>query len=424
MSRSVALPVVIALGWAVLVTVQNWNGWAMDATALYMAGKSYGAEIWSLVYDDTPLTFYKEAPEQWAAWRPEGTWDHPDFTPFLYPPIWAALMAGLSEVISLVTFFRLVLLTNVAATLAMIWMLWKLVAPRQMDATLWTLLSVIFLTISASGIASYQLGQLQPMVYAMVVGAMLALSRGRDVTAGGLLALAAAIKLTPALFVVILVMEKRWRALMAFALVGGGLGALSILIAGWPLHAAFLNKISVLDAHTLFAPILISLELCLTQISEMVRGVAVQDFSDPRSIPDLPWVTWVVRATLVAGLVAIWAATRSLSEPPRLWLRLLAMVLLTTVTGPLGWVHYMLLPMLMLPALAEILPRRVAMIAILFTAAVFSDHVLTWLLGGPKGDVTLIFLSLGTALALFIGLLVRGRQLSAPKGLPPRAQSL
>lgn len=60
-------------------------------------------------------------------------------------------------------------------------------------------------------------GQVSVLLMALVLGAWLQLQRGRQVAAGALLGLAAAIKLYPGVFVILFVAARAWRALAAFA---------------------------------------------------------------------------------------------------------------------------------------------------------------------------------------------------------------
>lgn len=77
-----------------------------------------------------------------------------------------------------------------------------------------------------------QLGQVHLLVLGAVVAAFALEDRGHDLAAGGLLALAAALKVTPALFVADAVLRRRWREVAGFVAGVTTLGVVALLRYG------------------------------------------------------------------------------------------------------------------------------------------------------------------------------------------------
>lgn len=97
---------------------------------------------------------------------------------------------------------------------------------------------VLLLAFCANGPLQYsfKIGNTTQIVLFMVLLGMLALRRGREVTAGVLLGSAALIKLPLLLLGVYFAARGRWRVALAGAAVCAAAGGLSILIFGWDLH--------------------------------------------------------------------------------------------------------------------------------------------------------------------------------------------
>ena len=70
------------------------------------------------------------------------------------------------------------------------------------------------------------------------------LQRGRERTAGVVLAIACGIKVLPVLLLPYLALKRRWRALIAAVAAGTILLAMSILVTGWRIHWEFITQIA------------------------------------------------------------------------------------------------------------------------------------------------------------------------------------
>ncbi len=397
--RAIALSLLPSL---VLVMTAK-DAYLVDFSALYFAAEFYAQADWANIYPPSPEFFWDPAPDAWrerAAREFAAQGATSDIvTPYVYPPIWAALMAPFTAWVPFGVASHILIAVNAAALVAIIWMGYHLMAHEDMQLTHWSLMCVGLSIYSIAFVLAFLLGQPQVVVNAMILGSMVLLLRGHDVSAGGLLAFAAAIKLAPAIFAILFVMEKRWTALVSFVIIGAGLALCSVMITGWPLHDAFLSKLAQLDGQTLLSRINLSLDQPLYHLNHLLTGRFENDFTKPELFDAPAWTGLTLRLVLLAGLVWIYRATRTLPDDKRLGRRVLSLSLLLILTSPLSWVHYMMLPLILLPGLwggRGFLPFYGLCVL------VFSPHVFTWLSAQQVGFLLLPALYCGTALIAFI----------------------
>lgn len=414
MSRDARLFLVLAVCFMAAVLVLNWNTWKLDMTAIYYAARSWHLGARDLVYAPGPEMIFTHPPQAWLDHALAEGWEDPFFTPFLYPPLWAALLAPVAGAVSAGAFFNGVMVASAAATVWMVWLSWAALRPTTLRPPVFFILSFGLILFSAIGYMSFWFGQAQPIVAAITLAAFVALANGRDISAGALLALAAALKLSPALLVILFIMEKRWRALGAFVVVGAGFGLASLIVGGWGLHAELLDKLGQIEERVLVSRITVSLELVLFQIQELVQGKADWIMENPRLAMEPAWIGWVVSLFLIAGLVLSWWATRDVAPRLRIWSRFLAVSMVTLIANPLGWVHYLILPLAMLPGLFDCLPRRTAIIAVAAIGGVLSMPVFFVIRVWPLGDFLQVAINLAVSMAILVLVLVGARREANP----------
>lgn len=95
--------------------------------------------------------------------------------------------------------------------------------------------------LSYPTLLTLQIGNVQIAVIALAVLATIAFERGRDALGGGLLAVAILAKIFPAILVLQLVFEKRWRAVAWTAAAAGLLGAATLAVFGEAPFRAFVT---------------------------------------------------------------------------------------------------------------------------------------------------------------------------------------
>ncbi|MEJ2035242.1 MAG: glycosyltransferase family 87 protein, partial [Maritimibacter sp.] len=343
---------VLLILFAVLVYKYLHGNWSLDLTAIYFATHFFNSGQTDLIYLPGHTLYLLPAPPEYHALAAAEGFGDGNLTPYLYPPLWLAVLAPIEARISAVEFFDGGLVVNIASLIGMIWLSWKLARQTRLGFAAWSGLSVGFLVMTTPSILGLWLNQPQIFISFLTLLAFYLLAEQRDIGAGAVLALAAAIKLSPALFVLIFVMERRWRALASFLVVGGGLALASIALMGWPMHQAFLTKLADISGHIYISRIVAGLEMLLYQLGDLVSNGTYHAFTGPYDVSEPGWITWLLRLLLIAGLLASWHVTRHLEVRPRIMMRLFAVSLVGLACNPLPWIHYLFLPLLLLPGLA------------------------------------------------------------------------
>lgn len=100
--------------------------------------------------------------------------------------------------------------------------------------------SLVIMAISPFIALAMWSGNVNPFLVVMITGAWYATTRGRSGVAGGLIAVAAALKLAPAILAWWFVVRRDWRAVGAFLVVGAAAAAVSLAGAGLQNHVDYL----------------------------------------------------------------------------------------------------------------------------------------------------------------------------------------
>lgn len=362
-ARDRALALVLLGLWAAVTTWQRWGAWPEDLSALYIAGWLWHTGQGALLYD-APPAFFGGAAESWrSAMQALGVADRTTF-PYVYPPLWAVLAAPLTGRLSPQAFFDLAAAVQIPMLAASAWLAGRLIRPATMPVSVWCAISLATLSLSMQ--AHLSILHLQPTITVgfLTLLAMERLGAGRPVAAGIALAVAAAIKLTPAAFVFLFLLDRQWRALAAFAVAGAALGLLSVALAGWPAHQAFLASL----AHVKSVAYLIAINTSILPAAlALGSALGLMPTVDPAATSHVYTSVpiWLRPTIAVAALTVVAAFARALwplPGPLRRSLGLLSLSIILALAGPLGWLHYYVVPMLLLPGLIGLLPARAAIL--------------------------------------------------------------
>lgn len=342
--------------WVAFAVWRDAGQWSIDLSALFMAGHVVATGAPELIYGTASDWFGGPPPEAWvAALADMGETAHrPTF--YIYPPIWAHLTAPLADALSPRAFFdlgRLAVTLSMAVTVMVLHRLMAArVAPAVFAAAAILLIETSMPTITAIGFA-----QPQVLVIGLIALSVQRFAAGGRIGAGVLLGLAAGIKITPILLILMFLGERDWRAPLAALVTAGAMAALSLAVAGWEVHALFLARAAEVDAlvplvglNLTFETVVHDLGLPLTPCLACLA---------PQHGLNTPFVGWLSFCLMLTAMLAALFATRGLPRRTRLALRLLLLYLSVTFFGSLAWVHYYALPVLMLPGFAALLPRRV-----------------------------------------------------------------
>lgn len=420
-----AVPVALVLAWAALAlwagaTFLVYRGsWGNDLAALWFAGHFWAEGRADLVYA-APEYFFGGTAPQWEPLLAQFTTGSTDAAfPFIYPPLWAGLMAPVTRALSPQAFFDLMLAVHLAMMLGAVVLAARIARPDTMPQAAFLGWGAGVLVLSTAAQANVALNQPTVMATFLTLLAFDLAPRAPK-RAGVALAFAAALKLTPLVFVLLFLARGRFAALASFAVAGGGLGLASLSL-GWPIHAAFLAQLHLAGAHTIWASMNPSPRILALFLADRFGLSGPGGLLEPTRLLEVPaehfflifTPHWVGRlAAGVALLLALPAGWLTLTRKGRGAdaLALLGLSVGLFLFGPLSWQHYLLGPLLLAPALLHGLPQRTGwgVLAALFLAA--SHPLFQYLKPLDSGLLSLTLLATlawGTVLALCLVALAR-----------------
>ena len=353
-----------------------WDNWAPDLSALYMAAKFFSLGEYDQIYAAPPQFFGPHIPLRWQELVEQLGHGRDQALPYAYPPLWAALFAPLARALDPTQFFNLFYTVQVPMMGGMVWLGWRLMQPSRLTPVVWALLSVVLMQTSFIPLFALYHDQPQITVTFLTLLAMERLLAGQSRWAGIALAVAATIKITPAMFVLVFVLRRDWRAFWAFVAAGGALTLASFVLAGPDLHQVYLQRIAQIGATIPAMNVNWSLEPVLYQLSLLAQGESFTRNAWSANIWAEPaWITITMRLILIALLGAAVVLARRLA--PREQVRLLtpSLLIIVAVTGPLGWTHYYLGVIFLLPGLIGVFRGPAGPVLFLVFALLFNKSV-------------------------------------------------
>jgi hypothetical protein len=412
--------VMLLAGWAVLTVMGHWNLWMPDLSAVYMAARLYAEGQAGLIYA-APEGFFGGSPDAWAdTLLALGVADQDAF-PYVYPPLWAALLAPLAGTLGPYAFFNLVTTVQVPLIALSSVLAWRILRPTALPFWQWSVVTVILL--KSSVIAWFALILMQPQITVIFL-ILLAFERyraGAFVLAGAVLGLAAMLKLAPAGLVLIFVLDRRRCALAGFAGACALIGLAGLAVAGPALHLEFLHSLGRIGAGLFITPVNFSVP-ALIHGAGALTGLLPPLGPAPHNIriPAVPLAVGVIsKLLLLGGIALLIRATARLPDATRLPIRLFTLSLLLNLFGPVAWAHYFLLQLLLLPGLFGLLPARRAIPLVLLVEVVSSKAGADFIHASFPGDIPFMALNTGVMLLLFAGLLIPTRRAPTPCATVP-----
>jgi len=275
------------------------------------------------------------------------------------------------------------LVFNLALLPAIAWLLRAITGQPLRRVALIGLLAVVPLQ------TNFLFGQQHLFVLFLLTVATWCYFRERDVGAGAALAVAAAVKLYPAVFVLLLVRKRRWRALASLAVVGLLIGAAGIALFGvepWDVYAREIVPRAVLRAE-----VTDPYDTHMSSLAGMLRRLLIfEPELNPNPLAHAPWAFAVLQPLLAAGILAagLWLMTPGRASPARErldWAAMLAVVLLLSTGTP----TYHLCALILAAALATGCLLRTGWVAgarvlmIVFTALCLVTQ--DWIPDAPAG---------------------------------------
>ena len=340
----------IALALVLAVTVATvpifWGHIGPDLTATWMAATFLADSNAAAVYPGPA------GADLWSARAGALGIDPYGYLPYIYPPLWAALVAPLTRMAELTTFQNVALVINYAALFGMLALARRTAAPAS-SPTLYLILGLVVLCAGPFAPLALFHNQPQIVVAFLIVLAIERARAGDGTSAGAALALAAALKVTPVLLLPVLMAAGPGRRIFAtFALTGAALALASVALAGWPLHRDFLSMLANMTRITVTLDVAYSLDAFWGQCAHAVDTCLA--WTNPRRTPegyDLAHKGALWRAvSLVLQLAILVLFTRAVrrNPSPMLWV---AGLIALTMAGNVAWSYHYLAPLALLPAL-------------------------------------------------------------------------
>ncbi|MCF6444066.1 glycosyltransferase family 87 protein [Nereida sp. MMG025] len=348
---------VMALFATVMLQIY-WNTWAIDLAALYIAAAGLAQGIPEAVYDSEPIFWAATGPITTALTDSYGVAGAKSSS-YVYPPLWAHLLAPLTNHIAPLAFFNAFLVIHMALLWGGFFLLWR----SFCNATP-TFASAGILALAVLGtepfVALFLYNQPQMILVCLVITSMLFYTRGWMIAAGLCIGLAAAIKITPAVFALIFLADRNYRAFAAATLSGLALLALSIAVAGMDMHWAFLSQLDRFGQYALIWHNNLSLEAFITSLIATPATGLISSESSYAVAPMIPALRVAGHAALVAAIALVLWRTRNHTLLARTVLRMLGLWCALILLSSTGWSHYMIAPLMLLPIL--VMPTLAAQI--------------------------------------------------------------
>lgn len=349
-----------------------------DLLALWLAGVEVAGGNPAGIYPAVADLFLIRPPENWEALAQAADHAGPVY-PYIYPPIWAYLVAPLTDLMSFRTFAAFFGGANVMFMGLLSWLAWR-ACGRPMSALRFIVLGQIVLYGSLIGALAVFEDQPQIFVSLLIVLTIERSQAGAPVAAGAALALAAAIKLSPAMLIVpLLVLPGGLSAGAAFAAVGAGLGLASIGVAGWPLHAQFLDLIGTISHTAIGIGASFGLDRVLAESFAMNAAIPVEAMTTGTD-RTIGWLVfpksqvWALagQAALLVALTVFTILIRKADVQRRAAALWPAGLIVLTLIAPVAWMHYFIAPLAFAPVLVARLGPRLGAIILIVALAPFS----------------------------------------------------
>lgn len=408
---------VLAAAFILFLALTASGGRLADFRAGWVAGQAFAAGDFHLIYPQAQGLYTMRPPTEWVATlRAEGY--EGVIYPFVYPPLWAWFAAQVTKVSSFGTISALAGLLNPAMVVAMLLMAQKFVAPKARQAP-YLLAGLVFLTLTMIGFVGFR--ECQPQIFVAFL-TLLAIERsesGHPGVAGCALALAASIKLFPALIALLFLARGQYRSAAVFAVAGAGLAAFSVVVAGWPLHREFLGIIGDVSATTFVTGATYSLESTAAQVffrdalqmlpltvtsPDLAEKFRITALAEPRGFSLFFGLLQLAALAALALLFRRMSRDRTLGFPLLLWPFALMVM---TLTGPLAWPYYYFAPIAFVPVVLNRMGTVPGLIVLGGAGAVLSPFTQGWFFaeGASEGSKLFILQGAGTAVMAMFALL-------------------
>jgi len=334
----------LSIGLLVTFVVVTWIYWGYDGrsfgddlSSTYVASRLLATGNQDVVYSHDPDYFHIVKDPIWRAVADDG-----GFKGFLHPyvqiPLWAAALQPLCMSITFNTFNNLFVLLIAISIAGMVWLSTRWLTSFGI-APLPILGLLLWLWFSHPFQYTMFLTQTHPLFLLATLGAVVMAERKKELFAGILLACAAIIKITPALFLIYWAINRKWKAIFWFFVTVIGLVLASLAVTNIELNLTYLSELRRIS------------NVLLVSWNNESLAALIMGYDYPSEIMDwrmLPLPTWlkIIGTCFALGtmVVAGWMRRLEVEEGATISIAFVGM----TAFIPIAWSHYfivLLIPM-------------------------------------------------------------------------------
>ncbi len=337
-----------------------------DLMSTWIAGQMYSVERFSEIYVTSQPLFTMQPNDSWVRFMADGFQYQDAIFPYLYPPIWAWAFAQISDV-SFIVIGKYALIINSMLMSGCIFLAHRLTRTKVPLST-YSLIAIVLIYFSTFGALALFENQPQILVTFLILLTIERLRAGSKITAGSALALAAAIKIYPAIFVLFLIASNEKKAAVSFFVVGLTLAVSSIYLVGWPLHLEFLRAAGAVSNTAMVVFVNYNIHGVIGQLffpDELEKILSLQ----PAVGGEIPY--WEViakgkiwRVTSFLALLGILTVTfrmfKKSDDLDRFQVCWPVALTLIPFFTPIGWSYYYIATAALAPILLQRYPTKVA----------------------------------------------------------------
>jgi hypothetical protein len=372
----------------IFVAVAVLVGWAQPAWDLrgeYVAARVIADGQIAHLYDQAHFDAARQQGSAWASAALAGGIKDGIVVSYIKTPLWAWLLAPAAGALDFDSFKRGYAALLAAMAVSMVYLAARTWTPR-LASPVWLCLLLTGLFVSVPFFAALLLGQSHVLFVFLLACAAIAEVRGRPVSAGTLLALTAAVKITPVWLALTWLVAGRWRALAAFGAVSLALLTLTIAAAGWTTVATFIATLRQFGGTVLLAGNNDSL-------ASVLLGGALNDETafHWRTVQSPSWVGMASVLALAACAAGAGLLDKRPGLQPQQRLGAVVTIVAATAFSPLAWNHYYIVLIFPVMLFLDAARGRGRAVWACLAAAVFLLSVppLAYTFGAPMGIVAL-----------------------------------
>ena len=412
--RSTRTAILLVIFFSTMLFAVFYNVRSPDLLANWMGGHFYQIGALDQIYPSDTQTYSMLPPDAWMPYLKDQGYDGSVF-PFIYPPLWVHIFGWLTTVTTYDTLSNLARAINPVLMGSMVVLAWRSMG-NTMSVAVYTFIGLLILVSTTIGFVPIYQNQSQILVSFLIV---LAIERSRynaPVIAGVALAIAASIKLYPALFALFWLASGNRKAFGSFIVAGLVLAGASVLLAGWPLHQTFLHEVMIINQTAMVNLMNTSIDGAIAQLFfdddldfvQSAGNMQTQDLS-------LGWYI-LKKSTLWGGISAV-AMVLTIVVISRLFrknpvgtpqhdLAWPLVIIIIALLNPISWSYHYMPAVAFAPALLIYYRPSIAvlLLAILFTPFLMIKYVslpnFGWIKNPDQIAATLGMIGLAVAFAV------------------------